>query len=364
MNRIYYLPLTLILAACSPAADQSALPAHPGELVFAEAVIEIPDANQYKHDMGNGNVAYVVEDHSLPLVKIGITSHAGRYLLPNDDSGLAGITSSMLRDGGTTDLSPEDFDERLDFLASSISASIGMMATSATLNSLSDNLDETLDLLFDMITEPRFDAERLSIHKSRVLESMKRRNDDTRSIEPRYWNELMRGEGFFTALQANQAQVEAIDAERMMALTKQAFTNGNLVISVSGDINAMEIVAKLNEQLSRLPGAVELPEIPDVPLLLDLATTDEQRGMIRFLAAGSPLGRAAQGPPGIPKARFDALTNALAETLKDPAFLAKAKKRKLVIAYTSREDTIAAVRTIMETPAPTVARIKAVLGYK
>lgn len=111
-------------------------------------------------------------------------------------------------------------------------------------------------------------------------------------------------------------------------------------------------------------GLTKLAEIPDVPLLLDLATTDEQRGMIRFLAAGSPLGRAAQGPPGIPKARFDALTNALADTLKDPYFLASAKKRKLVTAHTSREDTIAAVRTIMETPAPTVARIKAVLGYK
>jgi len=111
-------------------------------------------------------------------------------------------------------------------------------------------------------------------------------------------------------------------------------------------------------------GLTKLPEIPDVPLLLDLATTDEQRSMIRFLESGSPLGRAAQGPPGIPKARHDALTVALRETLKDPAFLAAAKKRNLAVAYTSREDTVAAVRTIMETPPATVAKIKAVLGYK
>ena len=265
MNRklIISFMLPAALAACAPAGDQSSLPAHPNELTFAESVIEIPDANEYKHEMDNGNVAFVVEDHSLPLVKIGISSHAGRYLLPTDDSGLSGITSSMLRDGGTKDLSPEEFDERLDFLASSISASIGMTASSASLNTITDNLDETLDLLFDMITEPRFDAERLAIHKGRVIESMKRRNDDTRTIEPRYWNELMRGEGFFTTLQADQAQVEAIDAARMEAVTRQALRNGNLVISVSGDVNPMEIVAKLNEQLSRLPDAEELPEIPD-----------------------------------------------------------------------------------------------------
>lgn len=262
-NIYHAFMLLLILAACSPAGDLPGLPAHPQELVFTESVIEIPDANQYKHEMGNGNVAFVVEDHSLPLVKINITSHAGRYLLPEDDTGLSGITSSMLRDGGTRELSPEEFDERLDFLASSVSASIGMMSSSASLNSLSENLDETLNLLFDMITEPRFDAERLDIHKSRVIESMKRRNDDTRSIEPRYWGELMDGEGFFTTLQANQRQVMAIDASRMEALTRQVFTNGNLVISVSGDVNAMEIIARLTQQLSRLPDVEEYPEIPD-----------------------------------------------------------------------------------------------------
>ena len=111
-------------------------------------------------------------------------------------------------------------------------------------------------------------------------------------------------------------------------------------------------------------GLTKLPEIPDVPLLLDLAKTNEQRRMIRFLAAGSPLGRAAQAPPDVPKARHDALTNALAATVRDPGFLAMAKKRKLAVSYTSREDTVAAVRQIMETPAPVVAKLKRVLGYK
>lgn len=110
-------------------------------------------------------------------------------------------------------------------------------------------------------------------------------------------------------------------------------------------------------------GFEKFPELSHVPLLLDLAKTDEQRSMIRFLAAGSPLGRAAQGPPGIPVARHDALSRALAETVRDPAYLAEMKKRKLTVAYTSREDTVAAVRQIMETPKPIVDRLRAVLGY-
>lgn len=110
-------------------------------------------------------------------------------------------------------------------------------------------------------------------------------------------------------------------------------------------------------------GLSKLPELPNVPLLLDLAENDEQRTMIRFLSAGSPLGRAAQGPPGIPKARYDALVAALAATVKDPAYLAEAKKLKLAVSFTSRDDTVKAVRQIMETPPATVAKIKKVLGY-
>jgi len=110
-------------------------------------------------------------------------------------------------------------------------------------------------------------------------------------------------------------------------------------------------------------GLSRLPELPDVPLLLDLAETDEQRGMIRFLSAGSPLGRAAQGPPGMPKDRYEAMVSALAAMVKDPAYLAEARKLKLSVAFTSRDDTVAAVRQIMETPPAVIARLRTVMGY-
>ena len=131
------------------------------------------------------------------------------------------------------------------------------------------------------------------------------------------------GGAIYKAMEGREVHGYAPVWDSIRATKAEAFRKGEIKVLVQG-------------------GLKKLAAIPNVPLLLDLATTDEQRGMIRFLAAGSPLGRAAQGPPGIPRARFDALTNALAETMKDPAFLAKAKKRKLALAYSSREDTIAA----------------------
>lgn len=152
------------------------------------------------------------------------------------------------------------------------------------------------------------------------------------------------GGAIYKAMESGEVHGYAPVWLSVVATKEEAFRKGEIKVLVQG-------------------GLEKLPELPDVPLLLDLAKTDEQRAMIRFLSAASPLGRAAQAPPGIPKARHDALTRALAETVKDPAYLAEMKKRKLSVAFTSREDTVALVRQIMETPKPVVDRLRTVLGY-
>src|SRR6266545_4544447 len=47
-------------------------------------------------------------------------------------------------------------------------------------------------------------------------------------------------------------------------------------------------------------------ELPDVPLIMERATTDEQRAMFKFIFARQVMGRPYQGPPGIPADRLRA----------------------------------------------------------
>lgn len=263
----------LMLVACAGTATNTEtqaggkqsgknLAAHPADLTFADRQIEVPDAAQYRHTLDNGNVAYIVPDHSLPLVKISVQSRAGKYLLGAEDAGLANLTASMMRDGGTRALSPEDLDERLEFLATTVGVSIGNTSSSASMNSLSSNLDESLGLLFDVIAEPRFDSERLEIKKNQFIEGMKRRNDDTRVIERRVYAEMRYGPDSYRSHQATEAQIRAIDAERMQALAARVFASPNLVISVNGDVETQTIIASLNREIARLASGVGLPAIP------------------------------------------------------------------------------------------------------
>jgi tripartite-type tricarboxylate transporter receptor subunit TctC len=94
-------------------------------------------------------------------------------------------------------------------------------------------------------------------------------------------------------------------------------------------------------------------DLPDVPLVVDLAKTDEQRAILRVIFARQALGRPFLGPPGVPQDRAAALQKAFMDTMKDKAFLAEADKAQLEITPLSG----AAVQKIIEEAAKTDAAV-------
>jgi tripartite-type tricarboxylate transporter receptor subunit TctC len=96
------------------------------------------------------------------------------------------------------------------------------------------------------------------------------------------------------------------------------------------DSGAMKIVVQMGPQKDETFG--------DIPSVFDYAKTDEQRQILSLAFDQQALGRPFMAPPGIPEDRYQALSKAFAESLKDPALLAEAKKMKLDIDYLSGAD--------------------------
>jgi hypothetical protein len=77
-------------------------------------------------------------------------------------------------------------------------------------------------------------------------------------------------------------------------------------------------------------GPRKLAEIgDDVPLLRDLVKEGEQRSIVDFVGLSLTMGRSVYAPPGTPADRVAALRDALVATVKDPAYIAEAKKLAL-----------------------------------
>jgi tripartite-type tricarboxylate transporter receptor subunit TctC len=68
------------------------------------------------------------------------------------------------------------------------------------------------------------------------------------------------------------------------------------------------------------------PELPDVPMASDYVKTEEQRQILEIALVGEQMARPYAAPPGIPADRKAALMKAFNETMKDPVFLADAKR--------------------------------------
>jgi tripartite-type tricarboxylate transporter receptor subunit TctC len=105
------------------------------------------------------------------------------------------------------------------------------------------------------------------------------------------------------------------------------------------------------------------PQIPDVPTLLELAPADK-KDVVEFLTAGTPFGRAMAVGPGVPADRVAALRKAFDDTMKDPAFLADAKKRSLDIDPRNWQNTHTLVKKIVGASPDLVTRVKASIGVE
>jgi tripartite-type tricarboxylate transporter receptor subunit TctC len=103
------------------------------------------------------------------------------------------------------------------------------------------------------------------------------------------------------------------------------------------------------------------PDLPDVPVIIDLAKTDEQRQVLKLIFARQVMGRPFLGPPGIPADRAAALRKAFMDTMHDKEFLADAEKSKLEINPVDGDELDKLVKEIYATPPAVAQRAAAIL---
>ena len=97
-------------------------------------------------------------------------------------------------------------------------------------------------------------------------------------------------------------------------------------------------------------GLTKEPDLPDVPLVPDLARNDQERAIFEFICADMPLGRPYLAPPKLSPERTAILRKAFDDTMKDPEFLADARRLNIDVSPTSGEELDRLVKKISNTP--------------
>ena len=104
------------------------------------------------------------------------------------------------------------------------------------------------------------------------------------------------------------------------------------------------------------------PDLPDTPLVVDHAKTDEARQIFKVTFARQVLAWPFVAPPGLPAERVGALRKAFDETMQDKDYLAEAEKLSLEITPVSGERIQSLIEDVYRTTSPEIsAKIGALL---
>lgn len=279
-------------------AKNPGVPDRPEKLTFPEASFEVPKAADFRHEVGDVPV-YVAPTHEFPLVEITFTFKGGRYLEADGKWGVGDAVEDLLLHGGTETVAASELDERFAFLAADVSVNVGSEQSSASLNCLTDNLDEAFALFVDMVRNPGWDAEKLALHQSTVVDRMKQRNDDAGDIAAREWNRLAWGGEHYLGRVSTASMVQGLTADDLDAFHSTVFQPGNLVISVTGDVEPDAILPVLEKALEGWEASERVadPPAPETTLQPGLYLVDKD----------IPQGKVRIGMPGITRDDPDAI---------------------------------------------------------
>jgi tripartite-type tricarboxylate transporter receptor subunit TctC len=103
------------------------------------------------------------------------------------------------------------------------------------------------------------------------------------------------------------------------------------------------------------------PELPSVPLVTELAKTDQQKQMLDLVLSSQTMARPFAAPPGVPAERIEALRMAFMNMAKDPDFLAAAKHQQLEISPVSGGQIQKTLSRIGQTPKDVIRSLRDVV---
>jgi tripartite-type tricarboxylate transporter receptor subunit TctC len=109
-------------------------------------------------------------------------------------------------------------------------------------------------------------------------------------------------------------------------------------------------------------GLKKASELPDVPLLLDLARDDRERSILRFVTGVQSIGRPFFAPPGLPEDRVRTLREAFMKTMDDPEFLAETQKLGLPVNPMPGASVNALVDELYRTPKSVIEQAKQMIS--
>ena len=239
-------------------------------LLSASAWVAGAQAMQIQPVTGASGVeAWLVEDHSVPVVTIRFAFAGGAALDAVGKGGAASMVASLLDEGA----GPYDslaFHRRLDDLAGQLRFSAAQDEFDGSLRTLKQNLSGTGELLRLALAEPRFAPEDIERIRGEILAGLARRAKNPRSLSGRLWmHDAFEKHPYGSSVDGSEESVGAITRDDLAAFAEARFHRSGLIVGIVGDIDKTEAAALIDRIFGGLPKGADETEIAETKPLDD-----------------------------------------------------------------------------------------------
>ncbi len=228
-----------------PAAAVTNLPA-PDKLQYPPLQFKLPEASRIV--LKNGIILYVLEDHELPLVTINALIRTGTMFDPSGKEGIADLTASVMKTGGTHKLSSAEIDNAFDSLAASPSITMALDYAQIDFSLLNKDIDHGLELLAQILIAPAFEQNKFNLAKGLKNEELLRLKDDPQKLAIREFNRLIYGNNPRSRY-ASLKSLKNIDRADLIKFHENFFQPSNIMFAITGNISREEAISKMQRFL-------------------------------------------------------------------------------------------------------------------
>jgi predicted Zn-dependent peptidase len=207
-------------------------------------------------------VLYLLQDPELPLVHVSALIRTGSAYDPPDKSGLAQLTATLLRTGGTSDQTPQAINEALEFMGAEMEFSMGRESGAASFSVLKKDFPRALSIFAGLLRKPAFNPAQLDLAKKQEVEAIRRSNDNAEEIAYREFRKVLY-EGNPRGQVPTIESIAKIRQEDLAAFHKRFYQPNNILLGISGDFKKEEMINSLEEAFRDWERSlIELPFLP------------------------------------------------------------------------------------------------------
>jgi zinc protease len=197
--------------------------------------------------------AWLVEDHSIPILTVQVAFRGGAAADPAGKEGLSSMAAALL-DEGSGEFDSQAFRARLEALAVEMGFAAERDRFGGSLRTLAKNRGEAMRLFGLALTRPRFDAETMLRVRQQLQVRLHRQQEDPSSeAHRRLFAKLFAGHPYGRPVEGNPESLDAITREDLLAFVATRLTRGTLVVGAVGDTTASEFSELLKSSFGGLP---------------------------------------------------------------------------------------------------------------